>query len=216
MLSLFTDRRNEAHYIRTQPRYSCVHWFSQPRSQTLSFHPIKMASPISYFVDCLEDFVLLAYDSPLWATLLVLLLASLAFSNTWASWITHIQQCASLNVTGIFNTRRGANNDVASPPYPANQPSRDDIGYNSTRQNLGRADFVSGANTVLNRPQRVQHGPIGLQRSPPHPVNGFNPSGNNLISQPHRNRGGVSFYPSTSPGYRGQSVLPQFRLLAGA
>lgn len=175
-----------------------------------------MASLISYFVDCLEDFVLLAHYSPLWATLLVLLLASLAFSNTWATWITHIQHCASLNVTGIFNTRRGANNDVASPVYPANQPPRDNIGYNSTRQILGRAEFASGANTVLNEPQRVQHGPIGLQRSPPRPVNGFNPSGNKWISQPRRNRGRVSFYPSTSPGYRGKSVLPQFRLLAGA
>lgn len=189
----------------------CMHWFPRPRSRTSGLHPVKMASVVNYLIQSLEDFVILAIDSPLRAASSGFLIASLALSSVWGSWIVRLQQSAPLNVTGIFNATQGANSGVASPPqsHSTNRPSHNTVGNGSTRSEQGpRGLYCPGViREISNRPQRVQNGPIGLQSSRPNLVNGFNPSGNNLVIRPHRNRGGVSFYPSTSLNYRGKSDL---------
>lgn len=177
-----------------------------------------MASIINYLNDSLGDFVWLAHDSPLQAILAVLLVASLAFSNVWGRWIARLQQSSTLKVTHVDDAAQEPNCGVLDRPprsAPIVQPSGYNLGNDNMQPGQGSAGFSSTASNVSNRPQLVQRGLIGLQKSPTHLLSVVT-SGNNLVGLPPQNRGSVTFYPSTSPSNRGKSDLSLFRLLFGA
>lgn len=169
-----------------------------------------MASVLNYFIDSLDDFVFLVQDSPLRATLLAILIVSLAFPKVWARWIAHLQQSQSLNVTDTLDSIAGGN-DANRPPRSEStvRPYRGNLGNNNTRPNRGRASF-SSASTVSNRPYYQPDGPIGFPISSPELSDLLNPRGPVVVGPPLDGRGSVSFYPSTSPSYRGKSVPLQF------
>lgn len=161
-----------------------------------------MASVLDYVIESLEDFVLLAYDSPFRATLVVLLIASLASSNFWASWIGRLQQSESLNVASNNDAIQEANGVNRPPRSSSNiQTSRGNLGNYNTRPNGGRTSSSSSASTGPKRPFRELDGPIGFPISPSHLF--LNPTGRTVVGPPLDGSGSVSFYPSTSPRYRG-------------
>lgn len=170
-----------------------------------------MASILNYLIDSLDDFMRLAEDAPFRATLSVVLIASLLFSTLWAGWIARLQQSRSLNVTSIYDTIQGTNS-VNRPPGSSSiiQPPPRNLGYDDTRPNRGRASFSSTAGTVPKWPYRELPGPIGFPISSPELSNLLDPRGPMVVGPPLWDRDAVSFYPSTSPSYRGKSVPPHF------
>lgn len=208
---VFVHTSPESDTLYTTRIPSSLYKLDSPISITdLSSPSANMASVLNYFIDSLDDFVFLAQYSPLRATLSALLIASLAFRNVWASWIARLQQSQSLNVTSTHDAIPEANG-VNGPPRSAStiRPSGW-IGNDDTRPNRGRASFSSAASTVSNRRYNHLPGPIGFPISSPELSDFLNPRGPVVVSPPLDGRGGVSFYPSTSPSYRGKSVQLEF------
>lgn len=168
-----------------------------------------MASILDYCIGSLDDFIFLAYDSPFRATLTVVLIASLAFSNFWASWIARLQQSGSLNVTSIYDATQGTNT-VNSTPGSSSiiQPPRRNLDSFKTPPNRASPSFPSAPSKPSNRSYQWQDGPIEFPISSAELSNLVNPRRPVVAGPPLRGRGGVSFYPSTSPIYRGKSVRP--------
>lgn len=69
----------------------------------------KMASILRYVEAALEDFVLFADESPLWAVITIYLVLALLFSNLWATEIIRLQQSILLDLRGqVSSTSPGS------------------------------------------------------------------------------------------------------------
>lgn len=164
----------------------------------LRFTFAKMAAVVDYLLDSLLNFILFAIDSPIRATITILLISSLVFSNAWGDWIANLQQPPPVDFTGI--------NDAIQRPN----------GGDNARPDRSRAESSSTRSSLSDRPQGEHRRPIGSQFSPSNSSNASNTNGNLVVRPPPRNRSNVSFYPSTNPGNRGKSVLPHLWLILGA
>ena len=119
-----------------------------------------MAFVLNYIAQSLEDFVLLAHESPVRATLSLLVISTLAFSNVWAGWIARLQQSAPLKFASITALR-----DRIDVAYTGNRffnidRNRGDAGfsqnrkatYNTRKDNPKTSTGIQGVNHDVNRP----------------------------------------------------------------
>lgn len=152
-----------------------------------------MAFVLNFVVQSIEDFVLLAEEIPIRATLSLFVISTLAFSNVWARWIVRLQQSALLNFTSISGSQ-----DPIDPAYLGHggfniDHNRSDAGsnfdgtgtHNTSKANTKLSTGIQGDNNGVKGPLKSS---VTIQQSY------YNLENNNTQSERGR-----AEYPST-PG----------------
>lgn len=145
----------------------------------------EMTSVMNYVLESLDDFVLLAQESPSRAITSAIIFLTLTFAAIWSGWIARLQRSIPLNLSSIQALRDRVHIAYSGRTFYSTGPNRIFSGFDFAGNTTYQTPDIMQSSTVMKRPNDPVDQPDANRHANPRP--------------PKRNRVGFSSAANTDP-----------------